>query len=288
MVVNYVDLHTHTSASDGLHSPSYNVQMAKEAGLRALAITDHDSVAGVEEATQYGKQIEIKVVPGVEISTVDRNQDIHILGYYIDYMDQQLLERLKQLRQTRDSRNIMMIERLQQLGFKLSMEDVIELAGGTEEKTIGRPHIAEVMIEKGYIGSIKEAFDQYLGKSGKAYINPPRIDPIQAMKWIHDAGGTAVIAHPGLYSRDDLVNELIDAGIDGIEVYHFDHSAQDESRYLELAVKHKLIVTAGSDFHGFRKGDTQHGAIGSKKIAYYDHEENNILVALRKNNKSII
>ncbi len=280
--IHYVDLHTHTTVSDGLHSPSYNVQMAKEEGLHAIAITDHDSVDGVEEALQYGKKIGIEVVPGVEISTVDREQEIHILGYYINYKDQQLLQRLRQLRQTRDSRNTMMIERLQLLGFQLSMEDVIEVAGGSEEKTIGRPHIAEVMIQKGYISSIKEAFDQYLGKSGIAYVNPPRIGPIQAMKWIHDAGGTAVIAHPGLYSRDDLVIEIIEAGIDGMEVYHFDHSTQDESRYLELAVNHNLIVTAGSDFHGWREGDTQHGKIGSRKIAYYDDENNNILDTLRK------
>lgn len=279
MNAKYIDLHTHTTASDGLHAPTENVHMALKAGLSGLAITDHDTVAGIEEALKEGKKNGIIVVPGVEISTVAGGQDIHILGYYIDYNHKKLLERLKQLRETRDRRNDMMLERLQELGFNITIEEVRsgigrDQKGNSSDETIGRPHIADVMVKKGYVSSMKEAFYIYLGRDGKAYVNPPRIEPLQAVEWIHDAGGRAVIAHPGLYRDDALVEELIRAGlegdgsqkIDGIEVYHSDHLPEDEARYLKLAHKYNLLITAGSDFHGSRAGEVFHGYIGSKKI----------------------
>src|SRR5690554_1541370 len=240
--------------------------MAHKAGLSAIAITDHDTVAGIEEAMGAGDKLGVTVVPGVEISTVAGGQDIHILGYFMDYTDEEFLARLSRLRNTRDHRNEMMVERLCELGLEVSMDEVRKNTTDQERtETVGRPHIAEIMVKKGYVSSIKEAFELYLGKAGKAYVNPERIHPTQAVEWIQAAGGTAVIAHPGLYEDDALVEELISA-IDGIEVYHSDHSVADEARYLELARKYNLIVTAGSDFHGARAGEVFHGSIGSKRI----------------------
>lgn len=269
----YVDLHSHTTASDGVHAPSDNVKLAAEVGLSALAITDHDTVAGIEEAMEAGKKLGIEIVPGVEISTVANGQDIHILGYYVNHRDDRFLERLQELRDTRDRRNELMIERLQQLGLNVTLAEVVEHAGKADfskaqdnGETIGRPHIAAVMLAKGYVGSISEAFDKYLGRDGKAYINPPRITPFQAVDWIREAGGTPVIAHPGLYHDDELVEQIIRYGVDGIEVYHSDHSAEDESRYAAMAARHGLLATAGSDFHGERGGELFHAYIGDRKI----------------------
>jgi len=270
--MRYVDLHSHTTASDGVHAPSESVKLAAQVGLSALAITDHDTVAGIEEAMEAGKKLGIEIVPGVEVSTVANGQDIHILGYYIDYRDKLFLQRLKQLRDTRDRRNEMMIEKLQQLGLDVTLAEVIEHAGKADPskdqekgETIGRPHIAAVLLAKGYVSSVSEAFDKYLGRDGKAYVNPPRITPFQAVDWIREAGGTPVIAHPGLYHDDELVEQIIKYGVDGIEAYHSDHTAEDESRYAAMAARHGLIATAGSDFHGERGGELFHAYIGDRK-----------------------
>lgn len=265
--IKYADLHTHTTASDGLHTPTENILMAKKAGLHAIAITDHDTVSGLEEAIEAGRKEGVLVVPGVEISTVANGQDIHVLGYFINYEDETFLQHLHKLKETRSRRNNKLVERLQQLGLAITMEEVHEKAlRDSTSRTIGRPHIADVLVSKGYVGNIREAFDKYLGRDGKAYINPPRIQPLNAVDWIHQAGGKAIVAHPGLYKDQTVVDALIQRGIDGIEVYHSDHSSEEEAHYLNIANQNGLIVTAGSDFHGQRSGEVFHGAIGSKKI----------------------
>ncbi|NBI29624.1 PHP domain-containing protein [Chengkuizengella marina] len=264
----YVDLHTHTLASDGLHLPSENVNMAKEKGLAGIAITDHDTVSGLKHAIAEGKKIGIEVVPGIEISTVANKLDIHILGYYINYEDTTFLKRLDRLRDVRSIRNDMMIKKLQDLGIAITMDDVLELAPKKKTKqTVGRPHIAEVLVHKGIVKTIKEAFELYIGKDGKAFVNPPRIHPSEAVDWIKQAGGVAVIAHPGLYENDQLVEQLIQHGVDGLEVYHSDHNSEQEEKYLRLAEKYQLVVTAGSDFHGERNGEVFHAPIGGRKIS---------------------
>lgn len=262
------DLHTHTTASDGTQRPAANVQMAFEAGLAAIAITDHDTVSGVAEAVQEGLKLGIEVVPGVEISTVARNQDIHVLGYYIDINDPQLQQRLETLRETRDRRNEMIIERLQQLGIDITMEEVLNEVANVKTKgdTVGRPHIAAVLLKKGAVESVSEAFDRYLGKGAAAYANPPRIEPAAAIRWIHEAGGAAVLAHPGIYHDDELVEQIIAQGLDGIEAFHSDHTPEEEAKYLQLAQRNGLLVTAGSDFHGERGGVVFHAPIGARRI----------------------
>ncbi|MBN2983477.1 PHP domain-containing protein [Cohnella algarum] len=264
-----VDLHTHTTASDGLHRPKENVRMAAEAGLSAVAITDHDTVAGIAEAAAAAPIYGIEVVPGVEISTSLAGKEIHVLGYYIDIRDGLLLERLISQRKVRDSRNEGIVARLNELGIPLTTEQVAEAAGrkpGAIE-TIGRPHIAEALVRIGAVDSVQEAFDRYLAKGRAAYVDPPpRITPFEAFAWIREAGGAAIVAHPGLYGNDELAAELLDGGADGLEAYHSDHEAEQAERYRGLAENRGKIVTGGSDFHGARKGKLYHGAIGSRSV----------------------
>ncbi|MCC3372987.1 PHP domain-containing protein [Cohnella sp. REN36] len=267
--MNLADLHTHTTASDGLHRPADNVRMAREAGLAAIAITDHDTVAGIGEARDAGTRYGVAVVPGVEISTASDGQDIHVLGYYVDERDETFLARLAKLRGVRERRNEAIVARLNELGIPLTMAQVMDAAGdgrGADE-TIGRPHIAEALVRAGAAANVQEAFDRLLAEGRPAYVLPPRISPEQAIAWIHEAGGTAIIAHPGLYDRDDLVASLLaQAGADGLEAYHSDHSEADAARYRAMAEAHGKLVTGGSDFHGARKGKIYHGSIGSRTV----------------------
>jgi predicted metal-dependent phosphoesterase TrpH len=251
-----------------MHSPAENVHMAESAGLEAIAITDHDTVAGIEEAMAEGKTCGIKVVPGVEISTVAYSQDIHILGYYIDYRDKDLLERLREQRELRGSRNSLILGKLAQLNMPLTMEEILAYSEEKkgEDETVGRPHIAAAMVAKGYAGSISEAFDRYLAKGAAAYVNVPRLSPKEAIRWIHEAGGTAVLAHPGLYDAPELLAELVSAGLDGIEAFHSDHTAEQEQAFVKEAERFGLIITAGSDFHGERGGEALHAPIGTRKV----------------------
>ncbi|WP_282941712.1 PHP domain-containing protein [Paenibacillus sp. RC67] len=264
----FADLHSHTLASDGTQPASENVRLAYEAGLGAIAVTDHDTVAGIEEALEAGRRFGITVVPGVEVSTVSKGQDIHVLGYYIDHHDPLFLERLSEMREVRDRRNEMMLARLNELGMDITMDDVKSslIKSKKNDETIGRPHIADAMVRKGYVASMSEAFDRFLGKDGAAYVNPPRIGPITAIQWILESGGVPVLAHPGLYGQDELIEELVPYGLSGLEVYHSDHTPEQEMHYKQIAERHALIVTAGSDFHGERNGVVFHAPIGSRKI----------------------
>ncbi|KIL35228.1 metal-dependent phosphoesterase [Cohnella kolymensis] len=265
---NRADLHTHTTASDGMNRPSENVRLAKEAGLSAVAITDHDTVAGIPEALEAGERYGISVVPGVEISTALDGRDIHMLGYGISHQDPLLLSRLSSLRNVRNRRNEQILARLAELGMPVSMAEVEAAAGksGRGSESVGRPHIAQVLMNKGYASDLRDAFDRFLGEGKPAYVSPPRISPFEAVAWIHEAGGAAVVAHPGLYDNDDLVAALLEAGADGVEAFHSDHDAEQEARYSALADRHSKLVTGGSDFHGAREGVIFHGPIGNKTV----------------------
>ncbi|MBG9944637.1 PHP domain-containing protein [Brevibacillus formosus] len=256
------DLHTHTKASDGTCEPAENVRLAKEAGLAALAITDHDTVAGIPEAIEAASALGVEIIPGVEVSSVGKGQDIHVLGYFVPYEDPAFEERLFRLRETRHERNQLLIARLQELGIDISLEKVYRRKQGTD-KNIGRPHIAEELMELGVVSTIAEAFDKYLAKGGAAYVNPPRITPQEAITLIKEAGGVAVLAHPGLYDDDELVEELIVFGLDGIEVNHPDNDEVQKMRYSKWAAQYGLVVTGGSDFHGWRGEEPFHAMLGS-------------------------
>jgi hypothetical protein len=261
------DLHTHSSASDGTGSPADNVRLAREAGLTAVALTDHDTTAGIEEALAEGDRLGIRVVPGVELSTMQDGLEIHVLGYYPDWRDERWQERLRSQRDARTRRNAMIIARLNELGMPITMDEVERAAAGRSRGTsIGRPHIAAAMVGRGYVASRAEAFDRFLGSEGAAYVRVPRPTPREAVRWIHEAGGAAVIAHPGLYGRDELVEALLREGADGIEAYHSDHSPDDEARYAAMAARHGVIATGGSDYHGARGGEIFHGPLGGRTV----------------------
>lgn len=267
--MNRVDLHSHTTASDGLLSPTEVVRLARQKGLAAVAITDHDIVSGIDEAIVEGKNLGVEVIPGVELSTLWNGKEIHMLGLFIDYQDQELLKRLEKQRGVRHRRNQMMIQKLNQLGIPITLEEVeAKKRGDSTKRNVGRPHIAEVLIEKGIVRDMNEAFDQYLGHGGKAYVTPERITPFDAIKWIHQSKGVAVIAHPGLYEQDDLIPLLVRNGLDGIEVDHPDHTEEDRKRYQKMAEEYDLVATAGSDFHGERHGSMYHAPLGTCTVSY--------------------
>ncbi|WP_048602666.1 PHP domain-containing protein [Rubeoparvulum massiliense] len=262
--MKHYDLHTHSTASDGVLSPSEVVKRAGANGLSGIALTDHDTVAGLSEAEQTGIEIGVEVVKGIEISTLDDGKDIHVLGYEMDIHNQDFLKKCEELQHVRDRRNEMMIARLQELGISITLEEVVAQKGSSSN--IGRPHMAQLLIEKGIVSSMPQAFKEYLGVGGKAYVTPPRIRPEEAIQMIHAAGGVAVLAHPGLYGKPELIPRLVEAGLDGIEIWHSDHNRSTETEYLQLAEEYGLLTTAGSDFHGERHGEVFHGDIGSKKI----------------------
>lgn len=265
--MNKVDLHTHTTASDGKNSPSENVNLAHRRGLKAIAITDHDTVSGIEEAREKGQETGVEVIPGIEVSTLFQGQDVHVLGYFIDYQNSAFQDELAKLRETRQVRNLMMIERLNKLGIPITLEEVSQKQTNPAGN-VGRPHMAEVLMDKGIVESMEEAFKQYLGKEGKAYVNPPRISPAEGIRLIRRYGGVPVLAHPGLYGLDESIEEFVQAGLLGIEVYHPDHSEAEVQRYEGLAKKLGLAVTGGSDYHGMRNGQVFHGDLGSQPVSY--------------------
>lgn len=261
------DLHSHTQASDGMNQPAENVRLAKEKGLTGLAITDHDTVAGIAEALLAGKELGVDVVPGIEISTRAGGKDIHVLGYFLNTEDEQLLERLARLRSVRDERNGLILAKLQQLGLSITLEEVKDgLARPLRpDESLGRPHIADALVRKGYATDMRDAFDRYLAEGKPGYASLPRIAPEEAIAWIREAGGAPVLAHPGLYGDDELVRSILERGKpDGIEVYHSDHGPEEELRYAAMAEQYELIVTGGSDYHGVRQGVVFHGDLGGR------------------------
>lgn len=267
--MNQVDLHSHTTASDGLFSPAAVVERAKEKGLRAVAICDHDTVTGIKEAQAIGEKLGVEVVPGVEISSLWKNREIHMLGYFINVDSEQLQERLKAQRNVRQVRNQMMITRLNELGIPITLHEVTAKSRNKQGGlNVGRPHIAEVLIEKGIVKDMNEAFDRYLGKDGQAYVTPERITPHEAIDLIHQSGGVAVLAHPGLYQFDELIPELVARGLDGLEYNHPDHDEESKARYRAMADQWGLIYTAGSDFHGERYGSMYHADLGTCTVSY--------------------
>ncbi len=259
------DLHIHTYYSDGLNSPADLVRLAANNRVAALAITDHDTVAGIDEAIIAAENHELIIVPGVEISTIDQGQDIHLLGYYIDYSNPTLLHKLNELRLAKTTRNQQIIDKLSVLGVNITYQEVSDKAV-TSSTRLGRPHIAQVLLDKGYVRSISDAFKRYLGAQGLAYVETQSITPEAGIDLIKAAGGACVIAHPGIYQNPNLLSRLINYGLDGIEVYHPDHDAPTTRKLKQIAETHSLIITGGSDYHGLRDFTPFHAALGSYNV----------------------
>lgn len=253
----FVDLHIHSTASDGSLTPFEIVAAAEEAGLSAISITDHDSVDGCRQLLHTSFPLPLDFMTGVEISAAAPGGmfggSLHLLGYDFDVDDAALTQGLAEQEKARNNRSPKIIHRLNQLGIPLALEEVQTFAQGSQ---IGRPHIARAMVKHGIVSSIEEAFDRYLGRNGPAYVDKARIPCEQAMTLIREAGGVPVLAHPGLIpvnnaaELDDLVTFLTDRGLQGLEVFYPGHAAEQVEEYRQLAARHDLLMTGGSDFHG--------------------------------------
>lgn len=243
-----VDLHIHTTFSDGRLTPSEVVKISHERGLKFIAITDHDTVDGIPEALDEERKLgSPEVIPGIEINTNYHDDEVHILGYFIDYEKSYLKQLLGELLKKRIERTRRIAEKLNQIGINISFEEIKLKAPGP---AIGRPHVAMALIEKGYTCSIEDAFERYLNPGRPAYVERHKLSPFDAIDIIKKSDGIPVLAHPGLLHDKKIIDELIKGGIMGIEVYHKDHDKSLVAHYMKLAKENNLLMTGGSDSHG--------------------------------------
>jgi len=241
------DLHCHTTASDGLLPPGDLIRLAAEKGLRAIAVTDHDTTLGWAEAEEAAKQYRLVLLKGIEINTDWEGKEVHILGYGMDNQDSTLKLRLADIQEKRVARIKKILQKLDAIGYHITFSEVMQFVKG---QSAGRPHVAQIMLKKGFVTSVKEAFDKYLRIGAPAYVPRYKLTPVQAIQIIREAGGVAVIAHPGAQCLEKEINEWVKAGLQGIEVIHPDHSFEDNIRYRMIAEQLDLIATGGSDYHG--------------------------------------
>ncbi len=244
-----IDLHIHSTASDGRLSPADIVNRAVERGLTVIALADHDTVDGIVPALTAAKAFpQLKVIPCVEVSTDVPSGEVHVLGYFIDYTDPELAAKLERMRHSRRERAQGMIAKLRDLGIRIEWQRVQEIAGSG---AIGRPHIAQALLEKGYIASIKEAFTKYISRDGPAYVEREKMTPVEAVELILKANGLPVLAHPLTVSDpESMVIELKAGGLVGIEAYYNGYTADEINKLVSLANRHNLITSGGSDYHG--------------------------------------
>jgi len=247
------DLHLHTTASDGRFTPAEVVARAKKMGFSAVAITDHDTVAGLPAALAEGEKQELEVIPGIELSTLTGDREIHILGFYVDFMNSFLAGELARFIEARQERAVKMVEKLNAFGVKISLTRVKEIAG---TEFIGRPHIAGALLEQGYINDIKEAFSEhYIGRGGAAYVERFKLSPAEGIALLKKAGAIAVLAHPGYLSAGppllaEEITPLVEAGLQGLEAIYSRHTEAQVEYYKKLAESNNLLITGGSDCHG--------------------------------------
>ena len=276
----FIDLHTHSTASDGSLTPAEVIQYAKTKDLAAIALTDHDCVDGIETALAEGQRHGIEVIPVLEISAEFDRGTMHILGFFVDWKKAFLRTRLEALQEARRQRNPKITQKLQERGLSITYEEVVAASGGGQ---VGRPHFAKVLVQKGYVASMEEAFEKYLKKGAPGYVEKFRYSPGEAIEMIHQASGVAVLAHPftlGLKSNEmeeNLMADLTQTGLDGVEVYYSTNTPQDTTHYLKLCETFGLLPTGGSDFHGAHKPGIALGvAKGDLQVSYV------ILSALRR------
>ncbi|MEP6759110.1 MAG: PHP domain-containing protein [Actinomycetota bacterium] len=251
-----IDLHTHSRESDGTNTVAENVALALERGLAGIAITDHDTTAGYAEAEAAAAGTELRIIPGIEFSAEYDGASLHVLAYWVDPTDPALVEELRRLSDTRFRRGELMIEKLQELGYDVSFDQVRAIAG---DDLIARPHIAQVMVEAGIVATEKEAFDRFISDDGIAYVPKHALDPTEALRLIGAAGGVCVLAHPAMWKGngavpDALIEQMAMAGMGGLEVDHPDHDEAQRAQYRALADRLDLVPTGASDCHGARYG----------------------------------
>ena len=272
MSTGVVDLHTHTTHSDGSATPRELVERAHSKGARSIAITDHDTVSALAQARAAADRVGLEFVAGIELSAEYSPGTMHILGYFIDDQSVALNEQLAVLNSAREKRNPEIARRLQSLGCEIDYEEVVQVAGN---KVVGRPHFARLLVERGYVASIQEAFDKLLKKGAPAYVEKARLSPGDSIDLIHSAGGVAVLAHPyqlklpSYEATSELIGELATLGLDGVEAIYSRHSPAERSTYSEIAARHKLLVTGGSDYHGSYKPDIEIvSGLGDLEVPY--------------------
>ncbi|QZY56813.1 PHP domain-containing protein [Crassaminicella profunda] len=242
-----VDMHVHTSASDGILSPTEIVDWAKKRGLKGVAITDHDTIDGIKEAIRASEQYDnFLVIPGIEFSTLYHGVEIHILGYFVDYENLELIDITNAIKNYRFKRAELIIDKLQKLNYDIHFSEV---KGVVKEGAIGRPHIARILVQKGYMSSMQEAFEKLLKKGKAAYVERFKLTVDEAIHIIEKSKGIPVLAHPGLIDDGVDVEGIIRKGIKGIEVYHSKHSVFHNRLYFKLSKKYNLFITGGSDYH---------------------------------------
>jgi predicted metal-dependent phosphoesterase TrpH len=267
--LGFVDLHLHTTASDGAFSPTQIVRMAREAGLRAIAITDHDSMGGVAEAVAAAAGTGLGVIPGVEISTDLLQGEAHILGYYLDARNPELMELLATLRKSRWERAQRMVEKLGALGMPVSWDRVADIADGG---AVGRPHVARALMEAGHVSSVQDAFALYIGREGPAYVDRYRLAPVEVTQAVVRWGGLPVLAHPSfVVDLPALLSRLVPAGLVGLEAYYTGYPPEVTASLLRLARTNGLVGTGGSDFHG--RSVVAGAMLGSVGVPYSVMEE---------------
>lgn len=258
----WIDLHMHSTFSDGIHTPTELVEIAVRKELTAMALADHDSLDGFRELEKAATSAGVEVITAVELSSEHNGRDLHILGYGVDPDDKSLLGMLKKFCDTREKRGIMIVEKLRAVGIELDMDAILAKAG---DGALGRPHIAEALVEGGYAGDFPEAFAKYIGEDCPAYVEKFKITPADAVVHIHGAGGLAFVAHPGYYVEDMAAfKDLLDQGFDGIEVHHPHHRNGVIKTLLGIAGERGMLISGGSDYHGFAGRDN----MGLPKVPY--------------------
>ena len=268
------DLHTHTTHSDGTLTPTELVELARARGISCLAVTDHDTLSGIEEAQDAGNRLGLEVISGIEISVMFEPGTLHILGYFVDRNSAKIRECLAQLQEARSRRNPRIVERLRADGLDISLHEVEAEAGGGQ---IGRPHFAQVMVKKGYVKDADEAFQKYLARGASAYVDKRTLASRAAIQMIEESGGIAVLAHPKQLQLDsdpkrfeDEIRRLVSEGLKGIEVYSSCQSKKEAARYRKTAVELNLLMTGGSDFHGAVRPAVQLGWMGDGVTIPYE------------------
>ncbi len=243
-----VDLHLHTTASDGTLSPTELIKQILETSLKTVAITDHDSTSGIDEAMGAAAGTDLVVIPGIEFGSEIGSSEVHLIGLFIDHRSDPLQDALERFRQQRIEAAQLMIRKLNDMGMDITWERVSELAEGA----VGRPHIARALLEKEYVGSIREAFDRFIGNDGPARVPRPKFEPVEALQIVHAAGGVGIVAHPRTVNDLEFVlSPLVEAGLAGIEVYAEKYGSDHQQRYVALAEKYDLIPGGGTDYHAF-------------------------------------
>ena len=264
--MKFADLHLHTLFSDGTFTPEDLAGHGARLGFAALALTDHDTVEGCARMAVACAAAGMEFIPGTELTAEHDDTEVHILGYFLDTQNQKLLDEIAKFQAVRQNRIHEMVSRINELGVPLEVESVFALASC---KSPGRPHVARAMVKAGLVSHLDEAFERFLKKNRPAWVPKKKVSALEAIELIHQAGGLAVMAHPGLNRTDEIIPALADAGLDGLECFHTKHSTALSGRYLEIAEKFKLLVTGGSDCHGFSKTKP---LIGGIKLPY-EHVE---------------